>query len=77
MKEPPKLLPYDDARELLGGIGKSMFFDLIRDGRLDKVKLGSRGFITRESVDRLIVSLTEEAVRGKQQETNPEGNTQQ
>lgn len=73
MKEPPKLLPYDDARELLGGIGKSMFFDLIRDGRLDKVKLGSRGFITRESVDRLIVSLTEEAVRGKQQETNPEG----
>lgn len=58
-----KLIPYAEAQHLLGGIGKSMFFELLRDGRLDRVKLGSRGFVTKESVDRLVVSLAADAVR--------------
>lgn len=55
-----KLVPYDEARHLLGGIGKSLLFQLMNEGRIERVKLGHRGFITVESIDRLIEQLREE-----------------
>ena len=82
MSEPRQLLPYDEARHLLGGIGKSMFFEMLKDGRLDRVKLGSRGFVTRASVDQLLVSLAADAVRRRHGAEQPydvpldEGNDQ-
>lgn len=51
------LVPYDDAMHMLGGIGRTKFYELIQDGELDQVKIGRRGFITAKSlaayVDRL------------------------
>lgn len=54
-----KLVPYDEARHLLGGIGKTMLHDLMKEGRIERVKLGARGFITAESIDRFIEELRE------------------
>ena len=55
-----KLVPYDEARYLLGGIGQTLLFELMNDGRIERVKLGNRGFVTVESIDRLIEQLRSE-----------------
>jgi hypothetical protein len=51
------LVPYDHARHMLGGIGRTKFYELIQEEELDQVKIGRRGFITAKSlaayVDRL------------------------
>jgi len=51
------LVPYDEARQLLGGIGKSMLFELMDAGQLRRVKVGARGFVTRESIDTFVAGL--------------------
>jgi len=57
---PRKLIPYDEAMHILGGVGRSTLHQLMKDGRLERVKLGSRGFITVESIDRFIEQLRAE-----------------
>jgi hypothetical protein len=51
------LVPYDEAMHVLGGIGRTKFYELIEDRELEQVKIGRRGFITAKSlaayVDRL------------------------
>ncbi|QGP79580.1 hypothetical protein [Sphingobium sp. CAP-1] len=44
------LLSNRDARAALGGIGNTSFFALINQGKLDRVKIGRRTFVTAESV---------------------------
>ncbi len=51
------LVPYDEARQLLGGIGKSMLFELMDSGRIKRVKVGARGFVVRESIDSFVAGL--------------------
>ena len=56
MHEP--LLPIPDVGRLLGYTGKSSGKTTIHkhcsEGRLTKVKIGGRSFVTRESAERLI-----------------------
>jgi hypothetical protein len=47
---PRLLLDYNDARAALGGIGRTMLWELVRAGELVKVSIGRRGFITAKSV---------------------------
>lgn len=54
-----KLIPYQEARHMLGGIGPTMFHGLINDGRIERVKIGRRGFITQESIDTFIDGLSD------------------
>jgi hypothetical protein len=50
----PLIVDLDAARGKLGGLGLSTIYELIAQGRLTKVKIGARTFVTMESVTRLI-----------------------
>ncbi len=48
------------AREILGGIGHTTFYKLLRDGDLKGVKIGKRRFIRSTELDRFISELPRE-----------------
>lgn len=52
------LVPYDEVRHWLGGIGRSTLYSLIDSQKLTRVCIGRRGFITRDSLDGYVASLT-------------------
>ncbi|WP_237077237.1 helix-turn-helix domain-containing protein [Mycobacteroides abscessus] len=52
------LLSIPDAQVSLGGIGRTMIYQLIQRGEIVKVNVGRRGFITRKSLDAYIDRLT-------------------
>ncbi len=45
------------TQELLGGVSRQTVYNLIETGRLQRVKLGRRAFLTRASVDQLVAEL--------------------
>jgi hypothetical protein len=53
------LLPYPEAMDKLGGIGKTKFFEILPE--LTKVSIGRRTFVTAESVARYVDRLSEAA----------------
>ena len=55
-----KLYPIPEARELLGGIGHSTIYRLVNEGHITKVNIGRRGFITAESIEAYIETLSGE-----------------
>jgi excisionase family DNA binding protein len=56
-RPPRRLLPIPEACAVLGGIGRSYLYELVASGRLTKVNLGRRSFITAASVDTLVAEL--------------------
>ena len=46
-----RLVPFPEARHVLGGIGRSTVYDLIERRELTKVNIGRRSFITSDSLD--------------------------
>ncbi len=56
-----QLVPYDEVREVLGGIGRTTLWQLVESGELVRVKLGRRAFITAKSIDAYVDRLTEAA----------------
>ena len=52
------LTPYNEVMQQLGGIGRTMLFELINDGHLEKVNIGRRGFITTASITAYVNSLS-------------------
>lgn len=55
------LIPYDDTRERLGGIGRTTLYELIERGELTRVNIGRRGFITAKSLAAYVDRLSEAA----------------
>lgn len=55
------LVSIEEAQTALGGIGRSTLYGLVNRGHITKVNVGRRGFITAESLDAYVASLTEEA----------------
>ncbi|MBF9315817.1 helix-turn-helix domain-containing protein [Mycobacteroides chelonae] len=55
-----RLVPIPEARQILGGIGHSTVYELVKRGEITKVNIGRRGFITAESIrayiDRLCIA---------------------
>lgn len=45
------------ARQMLGNIGKTLLFSLLRDGQLTRVKLGRKTLVTTESIARFVDAL--------------------
>ncbi|MCV7100918.1 MULTISPECIES: helix-turn-helix domain-containing protein [Mycobacterium] len=60
--EARRLVSIPDAREILGGIGHTTIYDLIKRGELVKVNIGRRGFITTESIAAYVDRITEAAM---------------
>lgn len=46
-----RLVSITDTRRRLGGIGRTTVYELIKRRELVKVNIGSRGFVTGESLD--------------------------
>jgi excisionase family DNA binding protein len=45
------------TQEVLGGIGRTTVYELMKDGSLESVKIGSRSFITRRSLEAYVDRL--------------------
>jgi hypothetical protein len=56
-----RLVSILEAREILGGIGHTTLYDLIKRGELLKVNIGRRGFVTSESLAAYVDRLSEVA----------------
>lgn len=57
----PTILPTDQAMVALGGICRAMLYILINRGDLERVKIGSRTFVTTASIDAFIERNTDTA----------------
>jgi hypothetical protein len=55
------LVPYDEARRKLGGIGRTKMYELFDDGQLVQVNIGRRGFVTAKSLAAYVDRLSEAA----------------
>jgi excisionase family DNA binding protein len=45
------LMPVKEAQQQLGGISRSTFYALVKEGELSLVKIGSRSFVQAEELD--------------------------
>ena len=54
----PLLLSIPDSCVELGGISRTTLYELINNGHLVKVNIGTRGFITGQSLTKYVESLT-------------------
>ena len=52
-----RLLSIQDACEQLGGIGKSMLYELIAKGDLTQCHIGRRAFVTGDSINQFVERL--------------------
>ena len=57
MIETRKLDSIPDAQAYLGGIGRTMLYELMKTQELRAVRIGRRSFITRESLDNYVERL--------------------
>lgn len=53
----PELASITLTQALLGQVSRQTVYNLIADGRLHRVNLGRRAFITGSSIDRLIAEM--------------------
>ena len=50
------------TQALLGDLSRQSIYNLIRAGRLERVNLGRRAFITTRSLERLLQELSDQSV---------------
>jgi len=55
------LVPINDTGPMLGGVGRTMIYELVNRGELVKVKIGRRGFITAKSIAAYVDRISEAA----------------
>lgn len=60
MNDLRRLDPIPDAQAYLGGISRTLLYELIETGRISRVNIGRRAFITRDSMDRYVSGLVGE-----------------
>ncbi len=55
---PDRLLyPVPEAREKLGGISHSFFYDLVAQGVIRLTKIGKRSFVTGDELDAVVARM--------------------
>lgn len=52
------LHPVPEAQELLGGISRGRFYQLVADGYLVLTKIGRRSFVTDENLNNCVRALS-------------------
>lgn len=67
------LVPVPEAMETLGGIGRTKFYDVVNAGELVKVNIGSRSFITAESLAAYLERLVSGARSDSASDSNGAG----
>jgi hypothetical protein len=53
----PEIASIRTTQELLGGVSRQTVYNLVNTGRLRKVNLGRRAFITMDSVSTLLSDM--------------------
>lgn len=53
-----QLVPIAEVRGLLGGIGRTTVYELIKRREIVKVNIGRRGFVTSESLEAYLTRLS-------------------
>ena len=52
---PQRLLhPIPEARQMLGGIGHTKFYELVKDGRIKLTRIDGRSFVTPSELQRCV-----------------------
>ncbi len=51
------LVPMPETMEVLGGIGRTKLYELVNEGQITKVNIGSRSFITADSLEAYLERL--------------------
>ena len=51
------LHPLPEAREILGGIGHTHLYQLVKNGQLRLTKVGRRSFVAADEIQRFVGSL--------------------
>lgn len=52
-----KLYSVCDAAQQLGGIGRTTVYELAKRGEIEFIKIGSRSFVSDESLNRYLATL--------------------
>jgi hypothetical protein len=65
------LYPIPEARERLGDIGHSTFYELKSEGKIATVKIGRRTFVAHDELERYIATLKAEARGAAEAEAPP------
>lgn len=56
------IVPYGEARHMLGDIGRTTLYELVERGELVRVNIGRRGFVTAKSLAAYVDRLTAAAI---------------
>jgi predicted DNA-binding transcriptional regulator AlpA len=59
-----RLVSIPETRQMLGGIGHTTVYQLIKRGEIVKVNIGRRGFVTSESIEAFMDRLSATSVGG-------------
>ena len=51
------LNPVRDTMELLGGVSRSKFYRMVKDGDIKLIRLGRRSFVSAGEIERLVARL--------------------
>ncbi len=54
-----QLVPIADAQSALGGISRTTIYRLVEEGRLQRVNIGRRSFITGDSIRNYLGSISQ------------------
>ncbi len=57
----PKFVDTDTARKMLGNIGKTKLYELMKEGRLARAKIGAKTLISVESIESFSASIMQNA----------------
>ena len=55
------LHPIPEARHILGGLGNSAFYEIVKRGDLKLTKIGRRSFVAADEIRRFVDSLKPDA----------------
>ncbi|CAO3353082.1 hypothetical protein [Azospirillum melinis] len=53
----PLLVDTSKGREMLGGMGKTQFFELLKQGKLKRIKIGTKTLVPISSIQEYVASL--------------------
>lgn len=56
-----RLYPIEEARQLIGGVSRATFYELVKSGRIAVVHIGRRTFVEAGEIARFIASLAGDA----------------
>lgn len=56
------LYPIKESRELLGGIGNSLFYELVKTGQIKLTKIGKRSFVSHAELKRAAAIFSDATV---------------